>query len=1114
MQEKIDDHPSGKGTPAHGLRRRFVFISHCNEDKPELKRLVHALMAEGVPIWIDKPASLGLRPEDCVAIEGIPAGTSWEQQIGFALEQAACVLVCWSKTALRGDRSVFLGEADYGVANENVVFCVLDDMPPAHLPKSPTLLEKKYSDLHMLPAGPQANPAVHDANITQLVENVLETFDKTIDRQARERGAQPVPYQEALPKQPHRLFHAREAQLQAVHRQFHSARGRDIRRVAVFGMPGLGKTSLAARYAWRFKRTFDGVLWFGAERRGDLVQSIAKVGKAMHPPVKADKPNDDEAVARETIRRLDESGDAILYVFDNVEAPPRQGNFKVLKGVEELLPQGRAARVLITSKHRDWRQHAHPLDLPLFTPDEAQRFLLERTEQEKNRAAHAEAAALAKALKYLPLALEQAGAVCVKLPFSQYLKHLTKYLAEETAREGSAQNSTVSATVRVSLDTAQKRCETPRQAVDVREMLQFLAFCAADSIPRALLEGGLAENDDTRVDAAIERLMDVSLVWRDSEGNYSLHRTTQLVTRTRADANAVAAAFGRVVNWLGEIHPEDVNEDNWEECTALTPHVLSVVDLVHGEMLKEAGDKVNLDRLGKLVVLTILYAPEGYGDGDTAQLAIPEPLARILGMFYEVDPLAGALKKLIHQKRDKWPLLRDQLLAYNNYVLRYALADALADTVVEDLATVEQGGATADPRAQHGLMTVKHATELLVSGATANRTPGSNLNAFELGGYALGGIYAKRPDLIEERQLDLLANHRCYPGRSILGDLMLNLVYARRKPTDLLRRNEGKKHPFWDSRWDFIAYDANAILAAELANAKMQPGLNHSAAVREEHAFYQQMMTWRGELLEYLETAPPITAGLYELVRDFPEIGAEQGRISDKSEADGEKTARDGLAELCGTEKLSDALRLLFAHPLWSVGETTAGVVAELMRDAREREHPDKAKAYRDAILGLLEPQLPWRVRLGALETAFQFRHEDEPKEMATFADGIRRYHADESSKIRGLCAENLFAVMLNEGDGRRRELEREFKDEIRFWLRDEDCWVLEHVHRYFHTLGKQRGVDVSRFIGGTFARLMGAKRGSRLFMGLNNWWTTDRETFLKHIEDQKSAIRERDLAA
>ena len=130
------------------------------------------------------------------------------------------------------------------------------------------------------------------------------------------------------------------------------------------------------------------------------------------------------------------------------------------------------------------------------------------------------------------------------------------------------------------------------------------------------------------------------------------------------------------------------------------------------------------------------------------------------------------------------------------------------------------------------------------------------------------------------------------------------------------------------------------------------------------------------------------------------------------------------------------------------------------------------------------------------METAYQFRHEDEPEKMATFSDGIHKYYADPSSKLRGLCAENLFSVMLNASDNRRHDLELQFEREIRRWLCDEDCWVLEHVHRYFHTLLHVRSVKDSRF--------MEMKESSRLFMDLDNWWACGRQEFLTHIEESK----------
>jgi hypothetical protein len=73
----------------------------------------------------------------------------------------------------------------------------------------------------------------------------------------------------------------------------------------------------------------------------------------------------------------------------------------------------------------------------------------------------------------------------------------------------------------------------------------------------------------------------------------------------------------------------------------------------------------------------------------------------------------------------------------------------------------------------------------------------------------------------------------------------------------------------------------------------------------------------------------------------------------------------------------------------------------------------------------------------------------------------------------------------------------------MRFWLKDEDCWVLEHVHRYFNALARR---DKDAF-GKTMAGALVAD-ASALCEGLDTWWQADRETFLSHIEERKRTLR------
>jgi hypothetical protein len=201
-------------------------------------------------------------------------------------------------------------------------------------------------------------------------------------------------------------------------------------------------------------------------------------------------------------------------------------------------------------------------------------------------------------------------------------------------------------------------------------------------------------------------------------------------------------------------------------------------------------------------------------------------------------------------------------------------------------------------------------------------------------------------------------------------------------------------------------------------------------------------------------------------------------------------------------------LRLLFGHPLWSVAEAAAHVAAKLLREAKIAGETAEARGYVEIVESLFDQQLPWRVRYGAMEAAFQIRLNDEPKH-ATFFKGVKefRFYDDQSSKMRGLCAENLLSIILNASDKQRTAFESQFEPEIRRWLVDEDCWVLEHVYRYFHALhqrARNEKKDAECLVSASIGRFMSGPQ-SPLTAGLDEWWAQDRATFLEHIETQKA---------
>jgi hypothetical protein len=92
-----------------------------------------------------------------------------------------------------------------------------------------------------------------------------------------------------------------------------------------------------------------------------------------------------------------------LLIFDNADEPEK---------LKPWVPTDPRGHILITSRAQVFHGLAQPVRLEVLTPEKALDFLLKRTEREASEGGEKEAAAqLANELGYLPLALEQAGAL-------------------------------------------------------------------------------------------------------------------------------------------------------------------------------------------------------------------------------------------------------------------------------------------------------------------------------------------------------------------------------------------------------------------------------------------------------------------------------------------------------------------------------------------------------------------------------------------------------------------------------------------------------------------------------------------------------------------------------
>ncbi len=807
---------------------------------------------------------------------------------------------------------------------------------------------------------------------------------------------------------------------------------------ALHGMRGVGKTTLAAVYAELQRTKYRGIWWIRAQTEPALAADLAALGERLQWLGAQDPP---EQAAEKVLERLRHEGAGFLLVYDNAQDRA---------AIEHQLPRGEGCRVLVTSNSPNWRGIATAVRVLQWPVPVGADYLIARTGRDAERSA---AEALSDALGGLPLAHEQAAAYCERkdISLAEYRKRFAArpeiFLNDEKhAPVDHHDGMTVAKSFALAID------EATIQHPAAELLIVMAANLADEPVPLFLFSearetlGSQAATlfDGDGLDDAVAALRAFALVERKplldehdasrSTDAINLHRLVRQVAASRQSADDRGHTRRALARALAEVYPRAGAESETQrrhEKQQLIPHVLAALHYLNDdESLDDARDL--LDSMVRLVIFTL------YDVG--ARNISPEYLTPALATFYEIQPLGETIAQLLKDDA-AWPALQRRLLAADNYVLRYAMAEAIANAWgVDKIRALFDGG--------------------------------KDLNEFELAGYALCLKYAGDTTLIDPTRLEALANREAYPGRSILGDLFINLAFG--DADDLRERLPSAR--FWNSAWDFIALDVQTIIAAQAFRASPAQ-MPASLVVGSEAARAYDHFVAIGADIERL--APALRSGsvLAELMRGYTGLGQDPARVED---------ALEDLAAL-DRDTLRDVVRVFFAHPIWAVAETAATVLSTLI------ERDESAAAGRLDIIRSLLGDANWRVQFGANEAAFAARHFDA----AIFPDSIERFYNHWNCKIRGLCAENLTSVVLNSSLARRDELLRRYAAHISFWVRDEDCWVLEHVFRLFRAL-RARKADFDWLLAGGVSRLM---------RGEANWHSLDREAFLRLIERNKSAL-------
>ncbi|MET8616467.1 FxSxx-COOH system tetratricopeptide repeat protein [Streptomyces albidoflavus] len=169
-----------------------------------------------------------------------------------------------------------------------------------------------------------------------------------------------------------------------------AARGTGV--VTLHGMPGVGKTQLAAEYVYRFGSEYDVVWWVDAESRASFRLRVAELATALRLDTGPEYGERLRAV-RDALRRGRPYGRWLL-VLDGADEPHQ---------ISDLVPTG-PGHVLITSRNPEWGEHnSRMLEIGVYDRAESVAFVRRRAP----RLGRPDAQQLAEALGDLPLLLDQ-----------------------------------------------------------------------------------------------------------------------------------------------------------------------------------------------------------------------------------------------------------------------------------------------------------------------------------------------------------------------------------------------------------------------------------------------------------------------------------------------------------------------------------------------------------------------------------------------------------------------------------------------------------------------------------------------------------------------------------
>ncbi|MER9240910.1 tetratricopeptide repeat protein [Mesorhizobium sp. M0633] len=370
---------------------------------------------------------------------------------------------------------------------------------------------------------------------------------------------------------------------------------------ALCGLGGVGKTQLAAEYAFQNAGDYRLVWWIKAESLATLASDFARLANelGLASVGLAETGTYDQPHLVSAVRRWLETNDGWLLIFDNAAGPQE---------LSAYLPQAEIGHVLITTQNLSWQGQAEVVVVPELTPSSAVEFLLKRTKSKD--AASAEQ--LASALGELPLALEHAGAY-IDSSGCLIREYLTLFV---TKKEQIFQRFEAPPgypfTIATTWELAFKRI--PSEAA---ELLHLCTFLAPEGISRALLRNGaqclplsLARSvtDHLEWNDIMQALRRYSLLYR-RDDVLRIHRLVQFVLLHRMKPDERCFWADVAVRLVADAFPRDEGSSvSLRECESLLPHALAACGWAEALNVQAEKTCLLLTKVGHFLRIRAQYA--------------------------------------------------------------------------------------------------------------------------------------------------------------------------------------------------------------------------------------------------------------------------------------------------------------------------------------------------------------------------------------------------------------------------------------------------------------------------------------------------------------------------